>query len=142
MKQYIPYIMAILAGIFTALEATINSQLGKVVSPRIATLHSLIVGFLVFLIANLLSGSISQYKSVFDVKPHLLVGGIFGAFIIYLVTRTIPNIGITSTFTLVISAEILCSFYIDTFVFHHQAIDYKKIGGALLIIAGVYFILD
>jgi transporter family-2 protein len=134
--------MAILAGIFTALEAAINSQLGKVVTPRIATLHSLIVGFLVFLIANLLSGSISQYRSVLDVKPQLLIGGIFGAFIIYLVTRTIPSIGITATITLVISAEILCSFYIDTFVFHHQAIDFRKIAGAMLVIAGVYFILD
>ncbi|HCM14174.1 MAG TPA: hypothetical protein DHW85_13450, partial [Lachnospiraceae bacterium] len=37
-------ILAILAGIFTTIESGINSQLGKHLTPSIATLHSLITG--------------------------------------------------------------------------------------------------
>lgn len=142
MNEIIPYILAILVGIFTTLEATINSQLGKMVTPKIATLHSLIIGVLLFLIINITSGSLRQYSKVFYVKPYWLIGGVFGALIIYIVTKIVPFLGITITITLIMSAEVLSSFYIDTFVFKNQKIDLIKVFGALLILTGVYFISE
>lgn len=142
MNELIPYILAILVGIFTTVEATINSQLGKMVTPKIATLHSLIIGVLLFLIINITSGSLRQYGKVFYVKPYLLVGGVFGALIVYIVTKIVPFLGITITLTLIIAAEVLSSFYIDTFVFKNQKIDLIKVFGALLILTGVYFISE
>ena len=142
MNELIPYILAILVGIFTTLEATINSQLGKMLTPRIATLHSLIIGALLFLIINITSGGLRQYGKVFYIKPYWLIGGVFGALIVYIVTKIVPFLGITITLTLIMSAEVLSSFYIDTFVFKNQKIDLIKVFGALLILTGVYFISE
>ena len=142
MNEIIPYILAILVGIFTTVEATMNSQLGKIVTPKIATLHSLITGLVLILIFNITSGSLRQYGKVFYVKPYWLLGGIFGALIVYIVTKIVPYLGITVTLTMVMASEVLSSFYIDTFIFKNEKLDIIKIFGALLILTGVYFISE
>ena len=142
MKDIIPYVLAILTGIFTTIEATVNAQLGRFVTPKIATLHSLFVGLLVMLIANILNGSLSQYSKVSNVDLQWLIGGIFGALIIYLLTLTIPKLGVTITLTIVITSQILSSFCIDTFILKQQQLELIKIIGAFLVITGLYFIME
>jgi len=140
MKELIPYIFAMLAGIFTTLESSINAHLGKIVSPKIATMHDLITGVIIILLANLFKGSISEYTKIFHVNPRWLIGGVFGALIIYFITKTIPSLGITVTLTIVIASQILSSLYIDTLILKQQKLDFFKIIGALLVIIGVVFI--
>lgn len=140
MKEVLPYLFAILAGIFTTLEATINAKLGKIVSPKIATMHDLVTGVIFILLVNLLRGTLREYTRVFNVNLRWLFGGIFGALIIYLVTKTIPELGITITLTVVIASQILSGLYIDTFILKHQQLDLYKIIGAFLVIIGVFFI--
>lgn len=137
-----PYVFAILTGVFTTIEATVNAQLGKIVTPKIATLHSLFVGLLVMLIANILNGTLNQYSKVSNVELHWLIGGIFGALIIYLMTLTIPKLGVTITLTIVITSQILSSFYIDTFILKQQQLELTKIIGAFLVVMGLYFIME
>lgn len=140
MKNIIPYILAIAAGIFTTLEATINSHLGRAVNPKLATLHSLLVGSVVMLIVNILSGTLSEYSKILDVRLQWLVGGIFGALIILFVTKSVNNLGITTTLTMVIAAQIISSFYIDAFILKQQQFEIRKLFGTLLILIGVYFV--
>jgi transporter family-2 protein len=142
MKEYLPYFFALAAGIFTALEVGINSRLGKIVTPKIATLHSLIIGVLFFFTVNLLQGSLSQYKGIFKINPLLLVGGVFGALIIYLSTKTVPKLGITTTLILVVSAEVLTGLFIDCFVTREQVFNAMKIAGLLFILIGIYILID
>ncbi len=137
-----PYVFAILTGIFTTIEATINAQLGRLVTPKIATLHSLFVGLLVMLIANIFNGSLGQYSKVSNVELQWLIGGIFGALIIYLMTLTIPKLGVTITLTIIITSQILSSFYIDTFILRQQQLELIKIIGAFLVVTGLYFIME
>ncbi|MBP1926762.1 transporter family-2 protein [Sedimentibacter acidaminivorans] len=142
MNEIMPYVFAILTGIFTTVEATVNAQLGRIVTPKIATLHSLFVGLLVMLIANILNGTLGQYSKVSNVEFQWLIGGIFGALIIYLMTLTIPKLGVTITLTIVITSQILSSFYIDTFILKQQQLELTKIIGAFLVVMGLYFIMD
>ncbi len=142
MKEIFPYILAIAAGIFTTLEASLNSQLGELVSPKVATLHSLLVGSLVMFVASILSGSLNEYHKVLNIRFLLLIGGIFGALIIYFTTKAVPKLGITTTLTMVIAAQILSSLYFDIFVLKQQRLDINKIFGALLVLCGVYFISE
>ncbi len=142
MNEIMPYVFAILTGVFTTIEATVNAQLGKIVTPKIATLHSLFVGLLVMLIANILNGTLDQYSKVSNVELHWLIGGIFGALIIYLMTLTIPKLGVTITLTIVITSQILSSFYIDTFILKQQQLELTKIIGAFLVVMGLYFIME
>ncbi|MBB6217983.1 transporter family-2 protein [Anaerosolibacter carboniphilus] len=140
MKDLLPILFAISAGIFTALETSINAKLGNIVTPIIATLHSLITGALIILIANLLKGSLSQYAQVIHVRPHLLIGGIFGTFIIYLVTKTMPKLGVATTLTIVVASEIICGLLIDAFITKQHEFDWLKLIGVILLLCGTFFI--
>jgi transporter family-2 protein len=142
MKALIPYIFAISAGIFTALEVTINSRLGKAVTPRIATLHSLLIGMLLFLLLNLLKGTLHQYKHIFHVSPLWLFGGIFGALIIYLTTKTVPHLGVSTTLILVLSAEIITGLFIDSFVTKEQIFGTLKFIGLVFLLIGIYILIE
>ncbi|QZY56902.1 DMT family transporter [Crassaminicella profunda] len=141
MKEIIPIIFAVLAGIFTTLEASINAKLGRIVSPKIATLHSLVTGVIIILIGNLLKGSLHQYTKVIHVRPQLLIGGIFGTFIIYFVTRTIPKLGVANTLTIIVASQIISGLLIDVFVNKQQELDWFKLIGIVLLLCGTYFIM-
>ncbi|MDF2892179.1 MAG: hypothetical protein K0R80_2546 [Clostridia bacterium] len=142
MKDYLPYFFAMAAGIFTALEVGINARLGKLVTPKIATLHSLIIGVLFFFTINLFQGSLYQYKKILKINPMLLIGGFFGALIIYISTKTVPKLGITTTLILVVSAEVLTGLFIDCFITREQAFDIFKIAGLLFVLIGIYILVD
>lgn len=141
-RDIMPYIFAIVAGIFTTIEASINSHLGKLVTPKIATLHSLVIGALVIFSVTLARGSIKDYIKVLKVSPYWLIGGIFGAGIIYLVTKTIPKLGITMTLTLVVASQILSALFIDVFVLKYENLNMIKIIGSIMVLLGVYLIVD
>ena len=142
MKEYLPYFFALAAGIFTALEVGINAGLGKIVTPKIATLHSLIIGMLFFFTVNLLQGTLSQYKNIFKINPILLIGGVFGALIIYLSTKTVPKLGITTTLILVVSAEVLTGLFIDCFLTKEQVFNTLKIVGLIFVLISIYILVD
>jgi transporter family-2 protein len=136
-----PYLLAILAGIFTTLEATVNAKLGRFITPKLATLHSLLVGVLIMLIINIFYGTLNQYTKLSHISIQWLIGGVFGALAIYLLTLLIPILGITITFTIVITSQVLSSFFIETFALKQQ-LELTQIVGAALIITGLYFVMD
>lgn len=142
MREYLPYMMALLIGVFTALEVGINTKLGTIVSPRIATLHSLIVGVAFFLFLNAWRGTLHMYRNVFHANPVWLIGGIFGALIIYLSTKTVPRLGIATTLILAVSAEVLLGLFIDSFIIRAQAFNIAKMLGLAFLLVGIYILVD
>lgn len=141
MREIFPVFLAVLAGVFTALESSINAQLGKIVSAKIATLHSLITGGIIILIGNILNGSLGQYVKVINVRPHLLIGGIFGTFIIYLVTKTIPRLGVATTLTIIVTSQIISGLLIDAFITEQYDFNWFQFIGVILLLCGTFLIL-
>jgi len=131
---------AVLAGIFTALESSVNSQLGKEVSPSIATLHSLITGTILMTTISILRGSYTRYIKIFQVSPVWLIGGFFGAIIIYLSSKAIPTLGVSKTLTLILASQVLTGVIIDTSV-NHMGFDIYKIFGVLFLLLGANLII-
>jgi transporter family-2 protein len=131
---------AILAGIFTALESSVNSQLGKQLTPSIATLHSLVTGAVFMAVISILRGSYIRYIRVLHVSPVLLIGGLFGAMIIYLSSKSIPVLGVSKTLTLILAAQILTGVVIDMLV-NHIRIDLYKIFGVLFLLLGANLVI-
>ena len=64
MGYVIALIGAGIVGVGVALEPTINSGLGKLITPRLATLHSFIVGTLIIFIMNFMSGGFKEYRGI------------------------------------------------------------------------------
>ena len=135
-------ILAILAGAFTTIESGINSQLGKYVTPGIATLQSLMVGMLFVLLINITRGNISNYPKVFTVSPILMIGGIFGALIIYISSKVIPELGISNTVILVLSGQMVSSLVIDALINHAEVSLKKMMGMILFLIGAIMFLKD
>jgi transporter family-2 protein len=131
---------SILAGIFTSVETSINSQLGKYLTPSIATLHSLATGMVFMLLIGLIRGSLGRYLKVATVNPLWLMGGFFGAFIIYLSSKAIPVLGVSRALTLVLAGQIISGLFIDAF-FYRMDVGWEKIGGVLLFLLGVHLII-
>lgn len=142
-KEILPYILAISAGIFTTLESSINGHIGKIITPKIATIYSLIVGLAIMIVIAVTGGGIGGYRNIAKLNAKLLVAGamagVFGALIIYFVAITVPSLGVTVTLTLVVAAQILSGLYIDIIVLKHH-LDFYKVAGAAAVILGVYFI--
>lgn len=143
LREILPYILAISAGIFTTLESSINGYIGKIITPKIATIYSLIIGLTIMLIITIAGGGIGGYRNIAKLNTRLLIAGamagVFGALIIYFIAKTIPSLGVTVTLTLVVAAQILSGLYIDIIVLKHQ-LDFYKVAGAAAVILGVYFI--
>ncbi len=140
MKDTIPFMLAILAGLFTTLEASISAQLGKYVTPKIATFHNMLIGSIVMLVIVLINGIFNQYGKITNVPLLWSTGGIFGALAIYLLIIIIPKLGVTITFTIVITFQILSGFFIDTFLLRQQ-FELIQIVGLILIVTGLYIVM-
>lgn len=141
MKYLLPFIYALLAGVFTTLEATINAKLARMVTPKIATLHNLVTGVLVILVANIIAGSLNQYRSVLNVSPQWLIGGILGTFIVYFGVKAVPELGIANTLTLIVVAQLVSGLMADVYILKHQIIDIYKIFGVILLFLGTYLVV-
>ena len=133
-------LFSVLAGIFTSIETSINSQLGKYLTPSISTLHSLTIGMLFMLLISIFRGSISRYLDVTAVNPLLLIGGFFGAFIIYLSSKAIPVLGVSRTLTLIVASQIISGLLIDALIFKMD-INWSKIAGVGLLLLGTHIII-
>jgi len=133
-------LFSILAGVFTSIETSINSQLGKYLTPSIATLHSLTTGMVFMLLISLIRGSLTRYLKVGTVSPLWLIGGLFGAFIIYLSSKAIPVLGVSKALTLVLAGQIISGLLIDLFV-NNIDIGWHKVGGLVLFLIGTYIIV-
>lgn len=137
----IPWLYAVLTGIFTTIEVSINAKLGKIVTPNIATLHSLITGMFFILFINIILGTVNQYVRIIHVSPQWLVGGIFGALIIYFATKSIIFLGVSNALTVIIASQLISGLIIDVMVLQNQAFHFIKILGVFLLLIGVYFII-
>ncbi|HWT26960.1 MAG TPA: DMT family transporter [Mobilitalea sp.] len=133
---------AILAGIFTTVETSLNAQLGKYITPGIATLHSLITGVLFMLLISLVKGNLNNYSRVVTVNPILLIGGIFGALIIYLSSMAIPELGISNSLILILAGQLLSGLVADVLA-NDIEISFKKMAGlALFLIGTIMFVQE
>jgi transporter family-2 protein len=134
-------LLAILAGVFTTIETSINSQLGKYLTPSIATLHSLITGMTFMLLINLFLGNLTRYTKIVTVRPLWLIGGFFGAFIIYLSSKSIPALGISNTLILILAGQLVSGLIMDAF-FNNVEISLKKMAGMVLFLLGAIMFLQ
>ena len=141
MKNIFAIIFATLAGVSTALEAFINGELGKNTTALVATFISLVVGTIFFFINICVTGNLKTLASFDGINPKLLFGGILGGLVIYFTTKSVPNLGVSKTLTLIVVAQMIVGFLIDSHIYKETLYLYNYIGAILLFI-GTFFILN
>lgn len=141
MKNIFAIIFATLAGVSTALEAFINGELGKNTTALVATFISLVVGTIFFFINICVTGNLKTLASFDSINPKLLFGGILGGLVIYFTTKSVPNLGVSKTLTLIVVSQMIVGFLIDSHIYKETLYLYNYIGAILLFI-GTFFILN
>lgn len=139
------YLLAFVAGTTTALQAIVNSQLRNYLqNPMGATLISFLVGTAaivgyILVIRNPLPTTESLTKAPW----WMWLGGLFGAFYIWMTVTVAPRVGVANTFALVVAGQLAASVLFDHFGVLGIAtvpINPGRIGGILLIAMGVILV--
>lgn len=145
MQQVLLILVAILAGMFLPLQASLNAKMGAVVqNPLLGSLISFLVGTLGLLVYILMSRvpltNLFQAKSA----PGLVwIAGLLGAFYVTAIILLVPRLGVALTFGLVIAGQMFVNILFDHFGLLGtpvHPISWMRSLGVVLLIAGVLII--
>ena len=147
MNNLIYYVLAIIAGIMLATQSGINAQLRTVVgNPVMAALISFLVGTFALLIYVLIFNkeSTGVVQALQGMSLYKWTGGLIGALYVTGIIVVAPRIGATSTAGLIVAGQILFALFLDHYGllgFMQHSVNYMRLAGAVLLIAGVFMIL-
>lgn len=133
-------LLAFLAGMFGALQGTINAHIGKSSGQ-----YAMIIGvsLIQVLVASiiLLRGGWGALASVSS--PWMIVAGALGVVMMYCISTSIGSIGTLSVFVLVISGQIISSALINHFgiLGIAQPLTLRKIISIGIIMIGVFSLI-
>ncbi|MCX8131800.1 MAG: DMT family transporter [Clostridia bacterium] len=144
MTYYFALAGAGIVGICVALEPTVNSALAKLITPRLAALHSFLLGTILVLIINALAGGFKEYRNILKAPPYLWIGGLLGATVVYLGARVAGVIGIASTVTVMVAVQLVTGIAIDSLGLLGTAkvpLDTSRVIGVIIMVIAVKLIV-
>jgi bacterial/archaeal transporter family-2 protein len=108
-------VLTAVAGGLIALQAPINSELGKATGGLAAALVSFAVGTIALTAIVVLSGKAGGLGSTFEVPWYYLVGGLLGALYVTNALLAVSAIGAGGVAALTVAGQLTASVAIDRF---------------------------
>jgi transporter family-2 protein len=144
MAFLIPILLVFFAGGMVALQAPTNSMLAKAGgSPILAALISFTVGTMALLAVWLMSGNRPSTTAFAGLPWYAWVGGLYGAVFVAVAAYAAPKIGLATLITVGIAGQIAMALWMDhigALGLPREPINLGRIGGALLVLAGVVLV--
>ena len=145
MSRSIAVVLTAAAGALVAVQAPINSHLGK----RIGTFQAAFVSFLIgtLLLASIVAlagGGFSRVGEARHVAWYYLLGGVLGAAYVTCVLLTVRTLGAGGVTAATIAGQLTMAVVIDqlgAFGLEKHPISVSRIAGVVLLIAGVVLIV-
>ena len=137
-------ILTVLVGVAAALQAPINSTLGRATGTFHAAFISFLVGTVALLGIMVVAGGFSQLKGVTDVSWVYLTGGLLGAAYVVTVLVTVRYLGAGGVAAATITGLLLSSVIIDrlgVLNLEKLPITWAKVLGVTLLIVGTLLIV-
>ena len=132
------------AGMLVALQAPVNSRLGKGVGTFPAASISFLIGLIVLLAIALLAGGFGSLGKIDRVPWWALLGGLLGAVYVSSVLVTVRTLGAGGVTAATIAGQLVAAVVIDQFgiagVVKHP-VSAARVAGVLLLGAGVALIV-
>ena len=128
-----------------ALQAPINSQLGRAIGTFQAAFFSFAVGTVLLCgIAALSKGGLGQVAEARHVSWYYLIGGLLGAAYVTTVLVTVRSLGAGGVVAATIAGQLSMSVVVDQFGWLGVAkdpVNAAKVAGVVLLAAGAYLIV-
>ena len=134
----------IVVGSLIALQAPINSGLGKATGTMPAAAISFTVGTLLLIGIVVVSGEIGNVAKAADVRWYYLIGGILGAAYVTTVLLTVRTLGAGGVTAATVAGQLTMSVVIDRFGLlglEETPITLTRVIGVLLLFAGTLLVI-
>ena len=134
----------VVVGSLIALQAPINSGLGKVSGTLPAAAISFIVGTVLLLSIVVVSGEIGNLGKAADVRWYYLIGGLLGAAYVTTVLLTVRTLGAGGVTAATVAGQLTMSVIIDRIGFlglEKTPITLGRVIGVLLLFAGTVLVI-
>ncbi len=142
MSNFILIVLMVIGGAAVAIQPTLNARLAEKTGFLQAATISFAVGTLVLLLISLSSGQ-GSFRRIPDADWWQLTGGLFGAFFVTMTILGVPRIGTTAVLALTIVSQLTAGLVMDHYGLLGMRvipIDFKRICGVALLLAGVFLI--
>jgi transporter family-2 protein len=143
---YLYILLAVVAGAMMPTQAATNNKMAVVLgnSPILAAFISFFVGTIGLLVYLLIGGAtLGNIVSAKNAPAFVWIGGLLGAFFVTSTVVLVPRLGVALTFSLIVAGQMLVTLVIDHFGLLDvpvKEVSFARVGGILLIIAGVVLI--
>jgi bacterial/archaeal transporter family-2 protein len=145
MDRGLAVVLTAIAGGLVALQAPINSTLGKQVGTFQAAFVSFTIGTLFLaLIASLAKGGLGQVGEVRHLSWYYLTGGLLGAAYVTTVLVTVRSLGAGGAVAATIAGQLTMSVAIDHFGWlgvNRDPVTTLKLVGVALLAVGTYLVV-
>jgi len=135
---------ALVSGALAALQTPTNAMLARAVgSPLNAALVSFAVGTAALLVLALAFGERPNGSAVKALPWHAWAGGLYGAFFVTAAAFAAPRIGVAVFVAVLVAGQLMTALLLDhlgAFGLARQPIGPARIGGVVLILAGVLLV--
>ena len=145
MDRSVAVILTATAGGLIALQAPINSTLGRSVGTFQGAFVSFVVGTIALaIVASLSRGGMAQLGEIRGLSWYYLIGGLLGAVYVSTVLVTVRHLGAGGVTAATIAGQLTLSVIVDHFGWlgvDRQAISPARVAGILLLVAGVALVV-
>ena len=142
MANWVLIVLMVIGGGAVALQPSLNARLAEKTGFLHAATISFAVGTLGLLILSLSSHD-GSFRRATDADWWQLTGGLFGAFFVTMTIVGVPRIGTTAVLALTIASQLIAGLMMDhygLFGMRGIPIDFKRLVGVVLLLAGVFLI--
>jgi transporter family-2 protein len=144
MDRGLAVLLTATAGGLIALQAPINSGLGKATGGLPAALVSFAVGSIALVAIVVLSGKAGGLGSTFDVSWYYLLGGLLGAVYVTNALLAVPSIGAGGVAAATVAGQLTASVAIDRlglFGLDQVPLSPERLLGIGLLLAGTFLVI-
>jgi transporter family-2 protein len=144
-RTLVAALVTVVVGGLIALQAPINSGLGKATGTFPAAAISFTVGTVLLIGIVLVSGSAGEVSGVTDVPVQYLIGGILGACYVTTVLLTVRTLGAGGVTGATVAGQLTTSVIIDRLGIlglEQTPISFWRVVGVLLLFAGTVLVIQ
>jgi transporter family-2 protein len=144
-RTVVAALATIVVGGLIALQAPINSGLGRATGTFSAAAISFTVGTVLLVAIVAVSGNVDQVSGVAEVRWHYLIGGILGACYVTTVLLTVRTLGAGGVTAATVAGQLTTSVIIDrlgVLGLDRTPITLGRVIGVLLLFAGTYLVIQ